>query len=194
MEKEERDLDDSKMFSNELLESSEEFASVMKKFIDGEEKNVNPLAEIPTPQMRLYGFSSVFKSAYFDTKEELTEYVRTHNTQFGNICIMDYLGHVAGCKDVIRLTYKNGRQVLYTPVDEDGYGVYNYNRSVYRGEFIWEYNYGNIREMYSAFRDRGITFEDDIYAKIDESNRKIMTMFRENTQQILTKKRKQNKK
>ena len=50
---------------------------------DGEPKNINPLTEIPEPQMRLYGFWGAFKSAFFDTEAELIEYVKTHNTQFG---------------------------------------------------------------------------------------------------------------
>ena len=129
--------------------------------------------------MRLYGFSGVFKSAFFDTEAELIEYFKSHNTQFGSICVMDYLDNVAGCSDVIRLTYKSGKQVLYTSVDEDGYGKYNHERSIYSGEFVWEYNHGSIREMYSAFRDRGIVFEEDTYAKIDGYYKKIMDMCEE---------------
>lgn len=190
MSKDKRNLDDTKMFSDELIdavenkENEDNIGSLLKKFVDGDPKNVNPLTEIPEPQMRLYGFSGAFKSAFFDTEEELLEYVKTHNTQFGSICVMEYLGHVAGRSDVIRLTYKSGKSVLYTSVDEDGYGKYNHERSIYRGEFIWEYNHGSIREMYSAFRDRGIVFEDDTYAKIDEYYRNIMAMCEE--RQIFT--------
>ena len=185
MLKNNRDLDDTKMFSDELIDVVEskkeenEVGKIIKRMCDGEPKNINPLTEIPNPQMRLYGFSGAFKSAFFDTEAELLEYVKTHNTQFGSTCVMDYLGKVAGCSDVIRLTYKSGKQVLYTSVNEDGYGIYNNERSIYKGEFVWEYNHGSIREMYSAFRDRGIVFEDDTYAKIDEYYKKIMDMCEE---------------
>lgn len=198
MSKEKRDLDDTKMFSGELIDAVEskkqenEVGKIIKRMFDGEPKNINPLTEIPEPQMRLYGFWGAFKSAFFDTEQELIEYVKTHNTQFGSICIMEYLGNVAGRSDVIRLTYKSGKSVLYTSVNEDGYGIYNNERSIYRGEFVWEYNHGSIRKMYSAFRDRGIVFEDDTYAKIDEYYRKIMAMCEERG--IFTENRKKQRK
>ena len=31
--------------------------------------------------------------------------------------------------------------MLYTVVDEDEYSIYNHNRSIYYGNFIWKYNY-----------------------------------------------------
>ena len=199
MSKNNRDLDDTKMFSDELIDAVEskkeenEVGKIIKRMCDGEPKNINPLTEIPEPQMRLYGFSGAFKSAFFDTEAELIEYVKTHNTQFGSICVMEYLGNVAGRSDVIRLTYKSGKQVLYTSVNEDGYGIYNNERSIYRGEFVWEYSHGSISEMYSAFRDRGIVFEDDTYAKIEERNRRIFEMFEEYKRvPILTKKKTPN--
>lgn len=175
--------DDKKIFSNKLIETLKNKMNEpqwdMKRYVDGEPKNINPLTEIPEPKMRLYGFYGTFKSSFFDTEEELIEYIKTNNTQFGSICVMEYLGHVAGRSDVIRLTYKSGKQVLYTSVNEDGYGIYNEERSIYRGEFVWEYNHGSIREMYSAFRDRGIVFEDDTYAKIDEYYKKLKDMCEE---------------
>lgn len=196
MSKSDKDLNDTKLFSDELIDAVEnkkeknKMGKLLKEFVDGKPKNVNPLTEIPIPQMRLYGFDGAFKSAFFDTEAELIEYVKIHDTQFGSICVMDYLGNVADRSDVIRLTYKSGKQVLYTSVDEDGYGIYNNERSIYRGEFVWEYNHGGISEMYSAFRDRGIVFEDDIYAKIAERNRRISEMFEEHRRGlILTKKK-----
>ena len=80
-----------KIFSNETIElfknnqNKNSSISKIKKMIDGEPKNVNPLTEIPKSQMRLYGFSGAFYSAYFDTEEELKEWVKTHNTDFGDI-------------------------------------------------------------------------------------------------------------
>ena len=180
-----RDLDDSKIFSDELIETLDNknetstAGKILKKMCDGEPKNVNPLTEIPEPQMRLYGFSGAFNSEYFDTEKELIEWIKNHNTNFGDICVIDYLGKVAGRSDVIRKTYKSGKSKLYTACDEDGYGIYNFERSTYCGEFVWEYNHGNIREMYSAFRNRGISFEDDIYDEIDKRNQKILELYRE---------------
>lgn len=173
------------IFSNDLLQAlnkkkeENKTTTTLKRMIDGEPKNVDPLKEIPEPQMKLFGFSGAFNSVYFDTEEELIEYVKNNDTTFGNICVIEYLGEVANCKDVIREINKNGREVLYTAVDEDGYGIYNRERSIYRGEFVWEYNHGRIKEMYSAFRNRGITFENDVYAKIDERNNRLLKMCRE---------------
>jgi len=161
------------------LQALDETGELITRSIDGEPKNNNPLKEMPTPQMRLFGFSGVFHSEYFDTKEELQEYIKTHDTIFGNICTIEYLGSVAGSKDVIRKTCSDGKQFLLTVVDEDGYGIYNHERSVYTGNYKWEYNHGNLRPMYKAFRDRGIVFEDDIYAKIDESYEDIIKRCRD---------------
>lgn len=161
---------------NELMKHT---ASILKRMCDGEPVNQNPLTEIPAPQMRLYGFSGAFKSAYFDTEAELEEYVKTHDTSFGSICVIEYLGNVAGRSDVIRTTSKNRKPMLLTVCDRDGYGIYNEERSIYCGEFVWEYNNGDIKDMYSAFRDRGIVFEDDIYGKLEEEDRKLLQMCRE---------------
>lgn len=154
-------------------------ASTLRLMFDGEPVNKNPLSEIPTPQMRLYGFSGAFKSAFFDTEEELKEYIKNNDPSFGSTCIIEFLGNVAGRSDVIRTTTKDGRTTLYTAVDEDGYGIYNPERSTYMGKFTWEYNHGDLEEMYSAFRDSGIIFENDIYAKIDERNQHILKLCRE---------------
>lgn len=173
---EKRDLNDSKIFSDELIKTLETkkkdktIGDILKRLCDGEPKNVNPLTEISESQMRLYGFSGAFNSIYFDTEEELIEWGKSHNTEFGDICVIDYLGNVAAC-------------------DEDGYGIYNFERSTYRGEFVWEYNHGSIREMYSAFRDRGISFENDIYGKIDERNNQLMVMLEKHQRRVLTKKK-----
>jgi len=188
---------ETKLFSDELIDAlnnkKEEKHWNMKCYVDGEPKNINPLTNIPEPQMRLYGFSGIFKSAFFDTEEELIKYIKETKLGYGSVCIMDYLGTVADKSDVIRLTYESGKSVLYTAVNEDGYIRYNPERSFYKGEFVWEYNHGQISEMYSAFRDRGIVFENDIYAKIDESYKRFIEMCEKSKrEQILTKKRTTN--
>lgn len=145
-------------------------ASIMKRITDGEPVNNNPLTRMPESEMRLYGIFGT----YFETQEELENYCQEKGYSLDKTCILDYLRSVAGRSDVIRITYKDGRSRLYTAVDEDGYGIYNHERSVYRGEFVWEYSHGKISEMYSAFRDRGIVFEDDIYGKIEERNKQLL--------------------
>ena len=112
-------------------------------------------------------------------EEELIEWAKEHNRDSDSIRVMDYLGTVAGRSDVIRVKYPDGKDLLFTHCDEDGYGIYNYNRSIYRGEFIWEYSYGSISDMYKEFRDRGIVFENDIYAKIEESKKELFKKIKE---------------
>lgn len=43
--------------------------------------------------------------------------------------------------------------MLYTVVYEDEYSIYNHNRSIYYGKFIWKYNYeGNSIRKKHNFR------------------------------------------
>lgn len=150
-------------------------AEILKRMFDGEPKNINPLKELPEPEMRLYG---VYTS-YFETEEELKGYCKSENISVEKTFVLDYFRNVAGRSDVIGKTQKNGTSMFYTVIDEDGYGMYNHRRSVYRGEFIWEYNHGSIRDMYVPFRDRGIIFENDVYAKIDERFKRILKKCKE---------------
>ena len=147
----------------------------------------------------MYGFSGAFKSVYFDTKDELIEYLKNKNIPFGDVCIIEYLGNAAGCSDVIKQITKN-RVSLYTAVDYDGYGVYNHEISISSGESVWEYEYGNLflKNMYSAFRERGIKFTDDIFSKIDDRMDNMLSImknadkaFSERQQKLLDQKSKE---
>ena len=183
------DLKDFNFVFNE--DDMAEVGAIMKRMFDGEEKNINPLKEIPDQKMRLYGFRGAFmKSIFCDTKKEPKKKLKGVNPLFGgSIQIFDYLGEVAGCKDVIRVTDMNGNSNLYVAVDEDGYGIYNEERSIYRGEYIWEYSYGSIEDIYSAFRERGIVFEHDIYTEIAERHSRLMDMLKSDSHPLLTKKK-----
>lgn len=150
--------------------------SILRGIWDGEPANKNPLTEIPTSQMVLYKFYGGFKSEsvyYFDTEEELKEHVKNNDGKFADICVLEFIGNFAGRSDVIRQTSKNRKPMLLSACDRDGYAIYNEERSTYCGEFVWEYNHGDIKDMYSAFRDRGIVFENDIYRKIEEEDREF---------------------
>lgn len=162
-------------------EGGNNMAEIIGKEKDKADGEISPMAvalskgPILVPQMVLYGVSG----AYFDTEVELGEYVRTNGMSFENICVIEYFGNVAGRSDVIRITSKNRKPVVLTVCDRDGYGICNEERSIYRGEFVWEYHNGDIKDMYSAFRDRGIVFEDDIYGKLAEQDRKLLQLCRE---------------
>lgn len=153
-----------------------EIEIAIEKMINLSQNYNKQLSERLIPKMRLYGISKIHKDIFFDTEYELIQFMKKYNLNSSNICVAEFIGDFAGRKDVIRMILKNGVQLLYTVVDEDGYGIYNYEKSISRGEFVWEYNYGNISEIYSAFRNRGIVFENDIYSKIEERNQHILKM------------------
>lgn len=145
------------------------------RMIDGEPVNKNPLLEIPMPEMRLY----FVDENYFESIDELLMYCRINKISTSELNIMDYYRSLAGQSDVIRKS-NSKTSMLYTVVDEDGYGLYNNERSIYRGEYIWEYKYGSIREMYKPFKEKGIVFDNDVYGKIDTYNQHILKYCREN--------------
>ena len=112
--------------------------------------NINPLKDIPKSLIRLYGFTGVYQNIYFNTEEELNEYINNHSTVYGDVCILDYLGNVAGFNNVIRKTYDDGYFVLYSQVEENKYAIYNYEKSAILGKYIWNYVDGNLNEEYNA--------------------------------------------
>ena len=143
--------------------------------IDGKPVNKNPLLEIPMPEMRLY----FVDENYFVSIDELLMYCRINKISTSELNIMDYYRNLAGKSDVIRKS-NSKTSMLYTVVDEEGYGLYNNERSIYRGEYIWEYKYGSIREMYEPFKEKGIVFDNDVYGKIDATHQHILKYCREN--------------
>ena len=48
------------------------------------------------------------------------------------------------------------------------------------GKYVWEFSHGSISEFYSAFRDRGISFEHDIYDEIDRKHQQILKYSKDN--------------
>ena len=150
-------------------------SSSIVRMIDGEPVNIDPLPELPIPEMRLY----FVDNNYFESIDELLMYCRINRISTKGLNIIDYYRNLAGRSDVIRKS-NSQTSMLYTAVDEDGYGLYNNKRSIYRGEFIWEYNHGSIRNLYMPFKEKGIVFENDVYGKIDERNHHILKYCREN--------------
>ena len=152
------------------LSNVEKGSTLLTRIIDGNGVNRNPLPEIPNSGMKVYGIDHSF----FDTKEELERYCTVNDLSKDQMFTLDYIREVAGRKDVIKRTDKNGTSAFFTAVDEDGYGIFNATRSTYRGEFVWEFNYGTIEELYIPFRDRGVIFERDIYTEINERNKRLL--------------------
>lgn len=124
-------------------------------------------SKISKPSMRLYVTSGLTSSKFFDSKEELKEYISNNASGMTWISIIEHYEYLAGRSDVI-VKYENGqRPILKVVLDELTYAVYNPKRSIEEKNFIWEYVDGTLEEEYSAFRERGIIFKDDIYLKVD---------------------------
>lgn len=177
-----RKTDGDKLFRkvSEILQDEElmeEVGLLISRSMDGKPANKNSLVEIPVPEMRLY----YIDDNYFESIDELLHYCRINNKSTKGLKILDYYREFAGRSDVIR-KQDCDTIMLYTAVDEYGYGImYNNERSINRGEFKWEYNHGSIRKMYKPFRDKGVVFENDIYAKQDEEMQHILKYCRENS-------------
>ncbi|MBQ7140023.1 MAG: hypothetical protein IJO32_00805 [Bacilli bacterium] len=134
-------------------------------------KNINPLIEIPNAKMKLYEIDGISDSIFFDTIDELEKYIISNMIYFYKFYITEFMGDMAGESNVIRKSTKSGMATLYTMCDINGYKIYNPERSIYEGKFIWEYVPGKIDELYKAFRERGIVIENDIYAN---NNKKLI--------------------
>lgn len=141
----------------------------LKEMIDGKPVNKNPLVNISKAEMRLY----YVDDNYFESIDELLKYCRINNVNIKELNILDYYRELAGRKDVI-LKSNSKIQLLYSACDEYGFGIYNGERSFYKGEFVWEYIHGSIENLYKPFRDKGIKFENDIYEKIRKDDEQIL--------------------
>lgn len=124
------------------------------------------------PEMRLYGVDE----NYFESIDELLKYCRQNQFSTQCLIVLDYYRNFYDCKDVIRKT--NGEiSMFYAISNERGYLWYGDELNM-DGE-NWEFNHGQIRSLYKPFRDHGIVFEDDVYAKESERNQHILKYCRE---------------
>ena len=156
-------------------ERGDELVSLLKKNIDGVIADEDSLVDLPNAEMRLYGVYGF----YFVTLEKLVNFCQNNDISIDNVYVLDYIRNIAGRSDVIRKIDKDGRSVFYTAIDRDGYGVYNDEKSRRCGEFVWEFNYGSIEELYAPFREIGVVFEIDIYAKLNEEMKHVLKFCRE---------------
>lgn len=127
------------------------------------------------PEMQLFSIND----AYFDNKEEMEEYAQMEGLDVSRAYIIEYIRAYAGRSDVIREIDSKGNSLYFKACDEDGYGIYNSERSNREGRFIWEFSEGSIEDMYEPFRKRGIVFDQDVYGEIREDEEKFLQMCRE---------------
>ncbi len=147
----------------------ERTSATLEEIWYGKPVNKNPLTKIPKSEMDLY----YIKGHYFDTLKDLKVYCKSKGISRSGFFVVSYLRKCANRNDVIMKKSRDGNVMLYTAVDEDGYAIYDNERSIYCGKFVWNFENGDISELYKPFRDRGIVFTDDRYAKIDEKNREL---------------------
>ena len=157
----ERNLDEAAAFSAAFNDEElmKETAEALHQFCDGKPVNKDPLVDIPSPEVIIY----CVRNQYFLNKKDLEMYCASNNIPLTNSYSIEYYKSFAGRSDVIKI---NGS--YYTAVDEDGYGIYNHERSTRCGEHIWEFEYGNLRSEYQLLKDIGITLENDVYGEIDK--------------------------
>lgn len=156
-----------------------------KRFIDGEEVGKDPLINIPKPKMVLYG-TSIFSSCSFFTLGGLEDFLAEQGKELKEYYVLEYLGDMAGREDVIRVTYidERGERVsYYTPTSTEHYGKYDHERSVYRGEHVWEGHDGSFLERYfDVLKEHGLEMKNDYW----EQEAALIDAMREWVQEELT--------
>jgi len=127
--------------------------------------------KVPDSKKKLYAFIGG-QSEFFDSRNELDEFLEKMDTGkwFGNVMEIDYLGRMADREDVIRFINSSGEVRYCSVVDTDGYAVYQSEKSILEKKFIWNFEYGDLRNVYEAFQSRGILLENDVYKNLDECN------------------------
>lgn len=127
---------------------------------------------------RLYVFEGEFQNFYFDAEEELELHVaNSHDPkEFTDISIIEYLGSFAGKKDVIRKVNSDGSVKVYAACDCTQFYISDItdteNQEILSAD--WMLHDGSVADLYRAFRERGIIFEDDIYARDEKEEKEFI--------------------
>lgn len=150
-----------KIFSEKLLKiyknkKGENTTTVKRPYIFNNRKPNS----IPKTQMELYGYGNEEINILFDTEKELIEYIKNNDISTGEIYIVEFIGKIGKQSDVIKQINHKEDFVLLTHTDTDGYSIY---KGTFQGEYIWDYTTGSLKDIYEAFRQRGIILENDIY-------------------------------
>lgn len=125
------------------------------------------------PEMRLYGVDEIF----FETMDELLKYCRQNQCSTQHLVVLDYYRNFYDHKDVIRKT-NSEISMFYAIANEHSFVWYGDELNMF--DENWVFSHGQISSLYKPFREHGIVFEDDIYAKDAERNQHILKYCREN--------------
>lgn len=120
----------------------------------------NDSVKQPYSKMRLYTLKDL-SNVFFKTKEELEAYMKINKLKNKEIIIIDYLGHMAGRSDVIKIISSNIPN-FYSQVDSSTYAVLNRFKSINEGRNIWDIEEGNLECIYETFKENGIKLQKDI--------------------------------
>ena len=126
---------------------------------DGNELVINNESE---SKLRIYAIINAFQNICFDKEEKMLKYMKYKKNYGGEKVIIDYLGNMFGRVDVIKVTYSDDSVKYFSLENDLGYVVYNQNK------MVWEYEYGELKDIYNEIKRLGIKLENDVYGRIDE--------------------------
>lgn len=124
-----------------------------------EEIDDNSLKNFMKSEMTLYGINGFC----FMNKNDLLNYCNELNINMENMYELNYFSFFGGKNDVIKKTDINGEN-YYKAKDKDNYLEY-VKESINFDKHLWKIKKGDISNYYKMFRDKGITFVDDVYEK-----------------------------
>ena len=116
----------------------------------------------PESKLRIYAIINAFQNICFDKEEKMLKYMKYKKNYGGEKVIIDYLGNMFGRVDVIKVTYSDDSVKYFSLENDLGYVVYNQNK------MVWEYEYGELKDIYNEIKRLGIKLENDVYGRIDE--------------------------
>ena len=71
---------------------------------------------------------------------------------------------LAGKYNVIRIQNSDVSE-LYSIIDENNYEIYNNDKSIYYGDYMWDIHEGNMEDMYDPFIQNGIELKNNFKVK-----------------------------
>lgn len=118
----------------------------------------------------IYGIGDNF----FDTLDELRAFCGANKRSTTGWFKLEYLGYYEGKKNVIRVWNENSNKLCAVgnipteKLETLGLTEYTYYESYDERTGNWRVYQGSLITKYRAFRNRGVKFNSDIYAPVEE--------------------------
>ncbi|MBQ7790256.1 MAG: hypothetical protein IJ399_03235 [Bacilli bacterium] len=159
-----------KVFSKEVLKLYKKQIPLLEKLLMPLVRNLTitnldgiyNYNHLPESKMRLFCAVVDYKRNFFDTEEELIDFIKNSDIRVDDIYILDYLDEVYNRDRVIKVTFMNGHEMLYSKVDEygwNGFAIHDPHKSFSSNKYIWNYYGTSIDDIYLAFIDRGLKID-----------------------------------